>query len=616
MRPNRFVFAAFAAAFLTALGLAVFASPSQAQDQVTVPTVAGQTTTVSWQGTILPGVEPSSECGSSDLGADAHEVDVVVPVGAYDQVSVQATATLSYSGPVDVIFTVVFPDGSTLSADNGFVDTDESLGFADPQPGLYRFIACMFAGAVPQAYTGSLTLEATTEPLTSSKSCKAPGKPLSFTPPAYVDTDRAGGEPMVLAHPNGTLLYAGHESTTLIHPEGATESSSAYTDEYRGQVNAWYSDDHGATWHYVDRTLPPDNSAGSGFSDPDYAIDAAGNVYLSEINLVNVAVSKSTDAGHSYTLQNFFAEDVTDRQWSAAGPANVLFMVGNADEGGTVPTDPAGNNGHLIYRSTDGGRTFSEAVEDPGGLGDLVFDQGSGTLYEAHYEGGSLVLAAFRNALAPDDTTALTPEKHTIARGVNLLSHWPAIDVDSAGNVYVAWDETGNGGREAGVWYSYSNDRGNTWAEPVEVSPDDRTDIWPWIAVGDAGRVAVAWFGADRALPSNDPEQATADDGWNVYVAQTTSGLGCYKSPNPGFHTTQATPDPFHTGAICMGGTTCEAGGPDRRLGDYFTIDVDTTGAVVVAYSDTRQGGAVALPAFLRQSGGTIFFSSGHGKSP
>jgi hypothetical protein len=35
---------------------------------------------------------------------------------------------------------------------------------------------------------------------------------------------------------------------------------------------------------------------------------------------------------------------------------------------------------------------------------------------------------------------------------------------------------------------------------------------------------------------------------------------------------------------------------------------------VVAAYSDTRQGGAVALPAFFRRVGGTTFFASGNGK--
>src|SRR5205823_10786431 len=134
--------------------------------------------------------------------------------------------------------------------------------------------------------------------------------------------------------------------------------------------------------NYVDRTLPPVNAPGTGFSDPDLAVDAAGSVYLSEINLANVAMSKSTTAGKSYTLQNFFAEDITDRQWSAAGPANVVFIDGNPEEsGGTVPTQPVGNSAHTIYRSVDGGKTFSQGIADGGGLGDIIFDQNAKPLY-------------------------------------------------------------------------------------------------------------------------------------------------------------------------------------------------------------------------------------------
>ena len=57
-----------------------------------------------------------------------------------------------------------------------------------------------------------------------------------------------------------------------------------------------------------------------------------------------------------------------------------------------------------------------------------------------------------------------------------------------------------------------------------------------------------------------------------------------------------------------MGGTVCQAQPVD---GDS-TIDVDTMGALVAAYSDTRQGGALALPAFLYQNGGTNVFASVH----
>jgi hypothetical protein len=94
-----------------------------------------------------------------------------------------------------------------------------------------------------------------------------------------------------------------------------------------------------------------------------------------------------------------------------------------------------------------------------------------------------------------------------------------------------------------------------------------------------------------------------------VYAAQTLTGLGCGSLP-PRFRVVEATKEPFHTGTVCAQGTTCQAQLIDRRLGDYFTIDIDRTGAMVAAYSDTRKDGAVALPAFIRQSSGPSFRAS------
>jgi hypothetical protein len=611
MRRHR-IFLLAVAASLVLLALVPSAS---AQEQINAPTTPGEAVSINWTGTVLPGTNTSSECGQvTDVGADTHQVDLLVPEGLYDTVTVTATATITYAGPTDMIVTIIAADGETVSGDNGFIDTDESATLSNPAAGTLRVIACMFAGVLPQAYTGTLTLTASEGPPPATATCGAPGKPLRFSTPTYVDTHRAGGEPSVQSLADGSLLYAAHAGTTHFYSlEVDDPDSLAFAENYRGQVHAWYSDNGGATWNFVDRTLPPDNAPGSGFSDPDFAIDAAGNVYLSEINLANVAVSKSTTNGRSYQLQNFFAQTVTDRQWTTAGPTNVLFIVGNASEGGTVPTDPVGNSGHLIYRSTDGGRTFSEAVQDDGGLGDIVFDATTSTVFEGHYADGSLQVAAFRRALDPDVQVALTPELNTVATGVALAAHWPAIDVDAKGNVYIVWDETGSGDRDAGVYYSYSTDGARTWATPTRVDPDNRTDLWPWIAVGSPGRVAIAWMGNDHQLPGNDPEQAGPDDPWNVYVAQTVNGLGCGSSSSPGFRTTRATPEPFHTATVCTGGTICQAELVDRRLGDYMTIDIDTSGNLVAAYSDTRQGGAVALPAFLKQTGGTIFLK---GKPP
>jgi hypothetical protein len=428
---------------------------------------------------------------------------------------------------------------------------------------------------------------------------------MTFAPQTYVDTERAGGEPTVETHPDGTLLYGGHAGTTHFYtPEAADEDSAAFAQHYRNQTYIWWSGDNGATWHYVPRDDVPNNVPGSGFSDPDFAIDTAGQVYESEINLANVAVSRSTDSSRSYTLQNFAGLTLTDRQWMEADRRNVLYIVGNASGGGTFPNQPVGNNGHFLYKSTDGGETFSPGTEDGDGLGDLQVDKSDGTLYEAYYDGDTLSMAVRRGARRGNLAAQVNP----IAEGVDMLSHWPSFDLDPAGNLYITWDESGQGGRDAGVWFSYSADRGATWADPVRVDPDGRTDIWPWLAAGDNGRVAVAWLEAGRRLPNHDAE-TPGEHGWRVVGAQTLNGHGCRHSETPGFRVATMTPDPVHRGTICQGGTVCQAELVDRRMGDYFTVEIDETGRVWAGYSDTRRGGAVALPGFVRQAGGPRFLA-------
>jgi hypothetical protein len=230
-------------ALLCAVIVVGSAGSSAAQDQVTVPTTVGQTITVTWQGTVLPGANASSECGQpTDVGADAHAIDINVPAGTYDQVSVQGIAAISYDGPNDLILTVVLADGSTVSSDSGSCDSDESAAISNPPGGTMQIIACMFAGAVPQPYTGTLTLTAAARPAPAPASCGAPGKALQFSGPSHVDVTRAGGEPSVEVHPNGTLLYAAHAGTTHFYTPAVNDpSSGAFAQNYRGQVYAWYS---------------------------------------------------------------------------------------------------------------------------------------------------------------------------------------------------------------------------------------------------------------------------------------------------------------------------------------------------------------------------------------
>lgn len=446
----------------------------------------------------------------------------------------------------------------------------------------------------------------TLTPATSkaAKACSAPSKPLTFQKQKFIDMTRAGGEPTVEQHPDGTLLYGSHAGTTHFYgPAAADPTTAAFVENYTGQTYYYFSKDHGKTWTFQERTLPPNNSPMSGFSDPEFGIDEAGNVYVSEINLANVAVSRAPGSGEPFTLQNFFAQFVSDRQWMEADKENVVYLVGNELGGGTVPNDPVGNVGHYLHRSTDGGKTFSPGVEDGAGLGDLQVDRRNGTLYEAYYTGGTLSMTAYREARKGNLDKRETNE---VATGVSMLSHWPSFDLDSAGNLYMTWDESGQGDRAAGVYYSYSTDAGRSWATPTRVDTNGNTDIWPWLAVGDKGKVAIAWLGADQKLPNQDAETA-GDQKWRVYISQTLNGLGCPGSGAPGFRLATATPRPVHTSTICQGGTACQAQAIDRRLGDFFTIEIDNSGHVWGGYSDTSEGGATALPGFVHQRGGISF---------
>ena len=609
---------------LVLLGLTLVASPvlasEPASQTVAAPTQIGDVEKIEWSGTIPPGASTSGDCGGPNV--DQHEVKLTVPAGTYDDVRVQATVDITYSGPNDVKVTIVKPDGTAATGDSGFLDTDESFGLSNPAPGTYNIIVCMFAGAAPQAYDGALTLEASDADgaTATGPACPAPNQSPKFRED-LIDTERAGGEPIVTTLDDGTLLWGSHAGTTHFYgPAAPDPGTAAFLMNYQGQTYQYFSEDDGKTWKFVPRT-PLDSDDGfpnlpaTGFSDPEFAVDAAGQVYISEINLANVAVSKSTDGGRTYGLANPFAFTSSDRQWMAADAKDVLYMTANGFGGGTFPNEPAGNLGHFMAKSTDGGMTWSEAItSNPNGVADIQIDPSDGTLYEISANSdGTLGMAAFRTIRGETEDFS-EPDITTIAQGVGYTGVQrlidPTFDMDDEGNLYIVWTENGTGARPAGIWYSYSTDRNKTWADPVRVDPGKQADIWPWIAVGDTGNVAITYLATDAVYPNNNAELAEDDDGWNVIVAQSANGLGCGAADNPGFTLTRASAKPVHYGTICQGGTVCQAELVDRRLGDYFSNEIDGEGHTYIAVSNTSAeaaGGSVALPFIIRQVSGPRF---------
>ena len=609
---------------LVLAGITLVASPSFASDPTShdVAMPAGPAkVTVTWTGTFAPFVNATGSCGGpAESTADAHTINLTVPKGLYASDSLLSRATISVVAPnADVILSVEGPDedssGDTDSSSSG---ADETLQFSEPPAGTYRVLACAFLGGPePSEYTGTATFETSAVDNTVTPQCNAPTRELEFADD-YIDKSRAGGEPIVATHPNGRLLWGSHAGTTHFYgPAAPDEDTAAFLRNYEGQTYYYFSGNAGKTWEFVERRPNTENQeAGlpnSGFSDPEFAIDTAGQVYVSEINLANVAFSKSTDGGRTYTLQSLTGLTLSDRQWMEADTKDVVYLTANTFGGGSGSADPVtGDVKHKMFKSVDGGKTFTAGEEaSPNGTNDIKVDKSNGNVYELTLGGGVLGMGRFENMRGVMSNFKDHVKFATIAEGVSTNSSLSqAFDIDDDGNLYAAWSETGDGAREAGVWYSASDTQGRTWSEPVRIDTNDNTDIWPWVAVGDSGKVAISWLQNTTAIEGHDAEAAPEDSGWNVMVGYTFNGLGCGNGPEvAGFSVSRASSRPVHMGTICQGGTTCQAFAIDRRLGDYFANEIDSQGRTYVAVSDTRQGGSVSLPYLMRQTGGPRFIA-------
>ncbi|MBI4259220.1 MAG: exo-alpha-sialidase [Actinobacteria bacterium] len=423
--------------------------------------------------------------------------------------------------------------------------------------------------------------------------------PLTFEEPQIIDEVRAGGEPSVEGLPDGTLAYAAHASTTLFNRDNMPDPD--FVTPYTGATYLWRSIDGGDTWRYVGLlgTEVGPHATVSGFSDPDFAVDAAGNVYTSGINLANVYVAKSEDSGATWTGHPF-ATVMTDREWLAADEEDVVYLNGNQIPGG-----------RRMWKSTDGGLTFDlvNFVQLPGSgpPSKIEVDKSDGRLF---FPAANGTVAVYPNAREGDFTRidGVIPGGTPHAHG--FLTN---LTIDRAGNVFLVTNTRNQ------IRVSHSTDRGVTWQTTVihDTTADDTPEIaedvlWPWISAGDDGRVGVSWFQADRPVPVTDDTVAS----YRVYAAQTVTGHGwvdgCGEERPPVYEVTVATPEPFHTGTICSEGTTCQAELPeavDRRLGDYHTNSISADGRFLIAYSDTsfKPDGAVSHPGFLRMATGVDF---------
>jgi hypothetical protein len=449
----------------------------------------------------------------------------------------------------------------------------------------------------------------------------AEGPAIGFDKPLFVDTDLAGGEPLIFAdYKHGTIIYSSHEGTTHLYRPGFTAplGDLAFTANYRNQVNIWTSKDGGATWQrtvFGQTGFATDPSKNTGFSDPDLTQDEGGRVYDTGIDLANDALFSSNDGGFTLDKGNADCHD-GDRPWLAGAKKDEAFM---AADGNT--------SGHVIVRSGDGGDSC-ETTEVPdnatgrNGYGKMYYDHNTEQLMEPElYFGDDGNVNAIGLATWSRGQKEFTPHPITTT---TLFGHFPSIGIDAADNIYLTWDTNerdanGKGGCNAGptplpnkIQLAISKDHGITWTVRTIAAPANARVMWPWMVAGDAGKVSIVWYQTDRIT---DPDCANSDDPQPKYSLMEAQ---LFDATNPDSTATvvDAAGRPISTGGVCQGGTTCVATGQDRRLGDYFTNAIDARGCVIIASGDTTTKDPAtgnelptSRPIFIRQSSGPPLFT-------
>jgi hypothetical protein len=434
-----------------------------------------------------------------------------------------------------------------------------------------------------------------------------------FAPPKVIDTNPAhsSGEPSIRVSGDGTIYIAGPTGLG-----GVRAPITLPVEAGSGGDLLWKSTDGGVTWTYLGSY---DGSIGGG--DADITTSADGVVFASGLYLACISVARSADdgatfvpsptGGCSYTV-------VDDRQWNDVDTDGTVYTAfgntGGAAAGQifVVPSlvsAPVVVPGPAIQVSVDPNYQWP---------GVLDIDQRDGTVYVAWNTSGapndcddpdnpcdgpagSVTPDEIRLGVLKKGASAAEAPKLVATRTFDTFDAFVGVDVGADGRIYVVWNERHPTVGETWTMLSSSANGGDTWTAPVRVGSAAHTTVFPWVSVGDAGRVAVSYYGT--TAKGRSPETVSGD--WYVWSSFSTDGGATFQEY-------KTTPHYIHQGAVCTSGTGCASGA--RDLLDFFETDTDANGCLVTTYTDnsrdvvdadgTRSENNVELLGFVRQSAG------------
>jgi hypothetical protein len=621
--PIRVALALATAGALLLVGLGS-ASAATAPPAQTAPP-AGSSTEITWTGSI-PGATTihSTACPANAL-SDSTAVTINVPAGFYDATNMRADFSITWDDPTglnDEKLTVVPPAGGGANRNADEVGgSSETVSVDNPLAGVWTVRACAF-DSTPQDYTGKLVLTSqagtSASPTPTASASPSPttgaGPPSNrtFDAPVVVDTDdlNSVAEPSIEIGPDGAIYVTGPQGVPSARAPAVAPGTGGLPGA--GGELIWRSDDAGKTFSFLGSY---DGALGGG--DADMVASPNGKLYASGLNLACIAVATSADRGESWLTNPAGCVDgagVADRQWNDVDGDEAVYTGY-----GTL------TRGLVLHKALIGGPVVVNGPATVVNSGDYQWPG----VVDVSPLNGNAVMAW--NTSSDDkiqingvkrDGSLLYPAdapKTVAVAGGDTFDSFVGIDHGKDGTLYAVWSERRDAVKETWTMLATSRDGGTTWDTPVHVDSTPSTTVFPWVTAGDAGRVAVSYYGTDSTGAS--PEELDVKDaGWQVYSAFSTDF-------GKTFAEQQTTTDALHKGSVCTSGTGCASG--TRDLLDFFETDLDATGCLVTVFTDNsrdtvtptgaRSGDEATRIAVVRQSGGDGLLSAvqcGGGATP
>jgi len=380
-------------------------------------------------------------------------------------------------------------------------------------------------------------------------------------------------------------------------------------------VGGHYSMDGGKTWLLSDFSKVPGPSDG----DVHAVFDQFGNLFLTRFGpqaaggLFATQFARSSDGGRTFKDARTLLIPPTDYMIIAAGsggsvaPGSVWIKTDDTQAGfqdavgaPVYGFDQVGAFGPVEqeFSAANGAWTFGSLAVGPNGqvassFEDQTIKAGPQTLHVSVDPDG-LGPAGFVGAV-PVTGSSLGAFSALPPQPVRLTGAQPKLAYDDShgphrGRLYMAYiDRLQVGGQATRVFLVYSDDNGQTWSRPIEVSDDNlpadvdplrgKTELMPAIAVDNTtGDVAVTWLDARNSDPFDQTTQ--------VFGSVSNDG-GLTWSPN--FLISQGKAATATTPAVPASNATVNGDQGGFDYGDYDEM-VFTGGVFYRAWSDNTNG--------------------------